>query len=294
MRHICIANYMHMKRITTFIFIAALLSGCGGRQKNSDEKTIFVTITPLKSLVEEITCGDFKVKVLVPEGASPETFEPSARQLTALNDAHKVFAIGLINFEQNLISNLDTQRVVDLSEGIEPMAGSCSHGHKHHAHGTDPHTWTSPRTLKTMVRTMERTIAKDYPDSMKYHEATERLIGRIEELDRHCAEAIALSGVENMLIYHPAYTYYARDYGIRQIAIEHDGKEPSPRQLTTIIDEAGASHIRTILIQPQHSLDKVSAIAKECDAEVIVTDPLAEDILGEIKRVTDIICRSDE
>ena len=124
-----------MKRITIFLLIVSLLSACDTSSNKGGEKTIFVTITPLKRIVEEITCGDFHVEVLVPEGASPETFEPTARQLTALNEASKVYAIGLIDFEQNLISNLDKGLVVDLSEGIETMQGSCSHGHKHHSHG---------------------------------------------------------------------------------------------------------------------------------------------------------------
>lgn len=283
-----------MKRITIFLLIVSLLSACNTSSNKGDEKTIFVTITPLKRIVEEITCGDFHVEVLVPEGASPETFEPTARQLTALNEASKVYAIGLIDFEQNLISNLNKGLVVDLSEGIETMQGSCSHGHKHHSHGIDPHTWTSPRALMTMARTISSSIMNDYPDSTKYLEAAEHLIERIEALDNHCKESVERSSTEAILIYHPAYTYYARDYGIRQIAIEHDGKEPSPRQLTSIIAEARKGDIHTILIQPQYSTDKVATIARECQAEVVVTNPLAEDILLEIQRVTDIICSNDE
>lgn len=294
MRHICIVNIELMRKITIFILLATLFSACDTSKGDNSEKTIFVTITPLKQIVEQITCGDFAVEVLVPEGASPETYEPTARQLTSLNDASHVFAIGLINFEHSLIANLDNGTVIDLSEGIETMEGSCSHGHHHHAHGIDPHTWTSPRALKQMVSTIERSILKSYPDSAKYSTAANALIECIEALDNHCKETIEHSGVEAILIYHPAFTYYARDYGIRQIAIEHDGKEPSPRQLTSIIEQATEHDIHAILIQPQYSPDKVRAIAEECDAEVIVTDPLAEDILSEIERVTDIICRSNE
>lgn len=285
---------IRMKKITIFSLLALLCMGCGEANEAHDGKTIFVTITPLRSLVEEITCGDFDVEVLVPDGASPETYEPTARQLTALNDAQRVFTVGLINFEQMLIANLREEQVVDLSAGIDLMEGSCSHGHKHHSHGIDPHTWTSPRALKSVVRTIERAIMADYPDSTKYREAATELIARIEALDNHCKEQIERSGIEAILIYHPAYTYYARDYGISQIAIEHDGKEPSPRQLTKIIATARDNDIRTILLQPQYSPDKVRAIAEECNAEIVVTNPLSEDILAEIERVTAIICRSDE
>ena len=94
-----------------------------------------------------------------------------------------------------------------------------------------------------------------------------------------------------IMIYHPAYTYYARDYGIQQIAIEHDGKEPSLRQTTDLIETAKNHNIKVILRQPQYSEDKVRAIANDAGAEIITTDPLSEDIIGEIERITEIICR---
>ena len=96
------------------------------------------------------------------------------------------------------------------------------------------------------------------------------------------------------MIYHPAYTYYAHDYGIRQISVEQDGKEPSPRQLALLVEEVKRHNIKAILLQPQYSIDKVMSLAEECGIEVIVTDPLATDILSEIERVTTIICGVDE
>jgi zinc transport system substrate-binding protein len=142
-----------------------------------------------------------------------------------------------------------------------------------------------------MVTNAHNAIMAHYPDSVKYTEATERLLERIDALDTYCAARIEAASVEAMMIYHPAYTYFARDYGINQIAIEHDGKEPSLRQTTTLIEKAKEHGVKSIFRQPQYSEDKVRAIADAADAEIITTDPLAEDILGEIERVTEIICR---
>lgn len=251
-----------------------------------------MTITPLQAIVEEITMGDFNVEVIVPKGASPETFEPTPKQVTTMSEAEFIFSTGLIDFEQSLINRISgNAEVVNLSEGIELIEGSCSHGHKHHSHGVDPHIWTSPRALRTMVLNAHDAIIAHYPDSVKYTTATEHLLERIDSLDAYCAERIEEASVEAVMIYHPAYTYYARDYGIEQIAIEHDGKEPSLRQTTVLIDRAKQHGIKAILCQPQYSADKVRAIADDAGAEIITTDPLAEDIFGEIERVTEIICR---
>lgn len=280
-----------MQKIATFIICALLIVGCTTKS-DSDKKTIFVTITPMQSIIEEITAGDFDIEVIVPKGASPETFEPTPKQVTSFSDAELIFSTGLIDFEQSLVERIDGDaEVVNLSNGIELIAGSCSHGNHQHKHGVDPHIWTSPRALRTMVTNAHKAIMAHYPDSVKYTEATGRLLERINKLDNYCATRIKAEGVEAMMIYHPAYTYYARDYGIEQIAIEHDGKEPSLRQTTALIEKAKEHGVKAILRQPQYSEDKVRAIANDAGAEIITTDPLAEDILGEIERVTEIICR---
>lgn len=280
-----------MQKIATFIICALLIVGCTTKS-DSDKKTIFVTITPMQSIIEEITAGDFDIEVIVPKGASPETFEPTPKQVTSFSDAEFIFSTGLIDFEKSLVERIDDDaEVVNLSNGIELIAGSCSHGNHQHKHGVDPHIWTSPRALRTMVTNAHKAIMAHYPDSVKYTEATGRLLERIDALDTYCATRIKAEGVEAMMIYHPAYTYYARDYGIEQIAIEHDGKEPSLRQTTALIEKAKEHGVKAILRQPQYSEDKVRAIANDAGAEIITTDPLAEDILGEIERVTEMICR---
>lgn len=280
-----------MQKIATFIICVLLIVGCTTKS-DSDKKTIFVTITPMQSIIEEITAGDFDIEVIVPKGASPETFEPTPKQVTSFSDAELIFSTGLIDFEQSLVQRISGDaEVVNLSNGIELIAGSCSHGNHKHKHGVDPHIWTSPRALRTMVTNAHKAIMAHYPDSVKYTEATGRLLERIDALDTYCATRIKAEGVEAMMIYHPAYTYYARDYGIEQIAIEHDGKEPSLRQTTALIEKAKEHGVKAILRQPQYSEDKVRAIANDAGAEIITTDPLAEDILGEIERVTEIICR---
>lgn len=279
-----------MQKIATLLISILFLVGCGGKIEDN-RKTIFVTITPLQSLIDEITMGDFDVEVIVPKGASPETFEPTPKQVTSFSDAEFIFSTGLIDFEQSLIKRIDGKaELVNLSKGIELIAGSCSCGNHHHKHGIDPHIWTSPRALRTMVTNAHDAIIAHYPDSVKYTEATERLLESIADIDNYCATRIEAAGVDAIMIYHPAYTYFARDYGIEQIAIENDGKEPSLRQTTALIERAKEHNIKNILRQPQYSEDKVHAIATDAGAEVITTDPLSEDILVEIKRVTEIIC----
>lgn len=281
-----------MKKLTIFITFILLFVGCSSQSGVDEKKTIYVTITPLKGIVERVVGDDYQVNVLVPKGASPESFEPTAKQLMELNRAEYIYSTGLINFEKSLIGSVEhSERIIDLSQGIELMEGSCSHGHHHHKHGVDPHIWTSPKALKTMVQNISSSLA---PDSIKYQASASKLIGELNDLDILCSKEIDTHGVDAIMIYHPAFTYYARDYGIEQISIEHDGKEPSPRQLTSLVDRAKTLRIKNLLIQPQYSKDKLRALAAECGAEIVEVDPLSEDIMAEIERVTCIICSENE
>ena len=142
-----------MRKIATYLSAIVLLTACitNNRQNN---RILYVSIQPLQSLVDSIVGGDFEVEVLVPAGASPETFEPTPRQFVELNEAQLIFNVGLIDFETSLLGKVEQQeKVIDLSHGIDLIEGSCSHSsHGHnHTHGVDPHVWTSPKALQKMA-----------------------------------------------------------------------------------------------------------------------------------------------
>ena len=282
-----------MRKIYITLLIAILCGGCTSRRP-ADGEPLYVSILPLRSLVQGIVGDDFDIEVLVPPGASPETFEPTPRQFVGLNKARMVFNVGLIDFETTLLAKVEDQaKVVDLSRGIELIAGTCSHGsHGHtHTHGIDPHVWTSPRALQKMAENAYEAIREAYPDSVKYETNYRLLQQELKALDERTAARIAASDVEYFIIYHPAFTYYARDYGLRQIAIEADGKEPSAKQLTQLIRQAREDGVRRILYQSQFPASAVEVIARDIDAEYAEVDPLREDVIANIEEITGIITR---
>ena len=282
-----------MRKIYITLLIAILCGGCTSRRP-ADGEPLYVSILPLRSLVQGIVGDDFDIEVLVPPGASPETFEPTPRQFVGLNKARMVFNVGLIDFETTLLAKVEDQaKVVDLSRGIELIAGTCSHGsHGHtHTHGIDPHVWTSPRALQKMAENAYEAIREAYPDSVKYETNYRLLQQELKALDERTAARIAASDVEYFIIYHPALTYYARDYGLRQIAIEADGKEPSAKQLTQLIRQAREDGVRRILYQSQFPASAVEVIARDIDAEYAEIDPLRGDVIANIEEITGIITR---
>lgn len=276
------------------LLIAGFLSACSP-QPASQEKTLYVSILPIRSLVKEIVGEDFRIEVLVPPGASPETFEPTPRQFIGLNEAQLVFNVGLLEFETALLDKIeDRTKIVDLSRGIVRIEGSCAHAGRNgsdHAHGVDPHVWTSPRALQRMAENAYEAIHARWPDSAKYTANHARLQEELRQLDLRTAEKIARSGIRYFIIYHPALTYYARDYGLRQEAVEADGKEPSAKRLTALIRQARKDGIGRILYQSQFPVSVVETIARDIGAECAEIDPLREDAIANIDSITDLIVR---
>ncbi|MDE5815388.1 MAG: zinc ABC transporter substrate-binding protein [Alistipes sp.] len=282
--------------LSIFSIVISLCGTGACTSQSAQQETIYVSILPLRGLVHEIVGEDLPIEVLVPAGASPETFEPTPRQFIALNQARLVMNVGLLDFEAALLEKIeDRKKIVNLNKNIKLIAGTCSHAkhseHKehHHAHGIDPHIWTSPKALLQMAENAYEAIRYTYPDSVKYEINYRKLKQILEDLDSTVTRKIETSGVRTIVIYHPALTYYARDYGLQQIAIEEDGKEPSARHLARLIETAREGDVRNIFFQSQFPASVVEVIANDIGAKAIQIDPLCENAIGNIEMITDLI-----
>lgn len=288
-------------RLLYVLIISLAAIGCSER-KVIIENRVVVTIAPLKPLVENILGGDFEVSVLVPPGASPETFEPTSKQLREVESARFVFGTGLLEFEQALLHRVARkEQIVNLSQGIELIAGSCSHAHHkhtancqhdnhtHHAHGIDPHIWCSPKSLGKMAENTYNAIAREMPDSTKYNERYTTLCIKLLELDEEVAEMCNQSMRSTFIIYHPALTYLARDYGLTQIAVENEGKEPSAKHLANIIEKARNEKLKNIFYQSEFPASSVEIICNDINANAVEINPLDENVMDNIRHIVTLI-----
>ena len=281
------------------IFAIFLFVGCAERKVVIENRAI-VSIAPLKPLVEKILGEDFEVSVLVPQGASPETFEPTPKQLREVETARFVFGTGLLEFEQELLHRIArNEQIINLSHGIELLAGTCSHAHHahtttcehghHHAHGIDPHIWCSPKALGKMAENTYNAIAREMPDSTKYGKRYTALCIKLLELDEEVTELCRQSPHSTFFIYHPALTYLARDYGLTQVAVEHEGKEPSAKHLSRIIEQARAEGVKHIFYQSEFPASSVEIICQDANATAVEINPLEEDIFENIRHIVTLI-----
>ena len=287
---------MRRLKIILPIITMLLFIGCTER-KVVVENRVVVSIAPLKPLVESILGDDFEVSVLVPLGASPETFEPTPKQLREVESARFVFGTGLLEFEQELLHRIArNEQIINTSRGIELIAGTCSHAHHNHsncshnhAHGIDPHIWCSPKSLGKMAENIYRAIACEMPDSVNYDKNYTTLCIRLLELDEEITEACHQSPRSSFIIYHPALTYLARDYGLTQIAVENEGKEPSAKHLARIIEQARTTGIRHIFYQSEFPASSVEIICRDTNATAVEINPLDEDVFENIRHIVTLI-----
>lgn len=287
-----------MKKIVSIIVIALFLASCGGNPKSGLDR-VSVSIVPLKYFIDKISGGDFEVDVVVPPGASPETFEPTITQMKKLNDSKAFFTLGLMDFERAYIPTIKESmpdvQICDLSY----VAKADEHSdHNHHddcsctSHGVDPHIWLSVENARLIAKNVKEQLSSLKPDSSaKYDANFNYLISQIDSLDTYIIENLKPG---KFLIYHPSLGYFSEQYGLTQIPIENEGKEPSAVYMKTLMDTLKGKNIGIVLYQEQLSKSAVESIAKELKIEMKSFDPLAYDWLENMKKIVALIKQSTD
>lgn len=250
---------------------------------------VFVSILPQKYFVEQVGGRHVAVEVMVAPGASPATYEPKPRQMAALAAARAYFAVG-VPFETVWLPRIQAanprMRVVDTAAEIEklPMAAHAheadvDHDHHHEANPhevLDPHVWLAPPLVKIQARAIrDALVALDPIHQADYDAGLARFGEAIDDLDRELRETF--TGREGMgfMVFHPAWGYFARTYGLEQIPIEIEGKDPKPAQLRELIQHAREHGIKVVFVQPQFSTKSAEMVAREIGGQVVAVDPLA-------------------
>jgi zinc transport system substrate-binding protein len=160
-------------------------------------------------------------------------------------------------------------------------------GEDHEAEsGLDPHVWLSPSRVRIMAGHVLTTLKNlDPAHALVYEENHRRFMDEIQALDQDLKTVLGPFKGQSFLVYHPAWGYLADDYGLKQVAVEVEGKEPKPAQLAEMIDHAKEAGIRMIFAQPQMSPKSAQVIAQAVGGRVVMGDPMAEDWAGNLRRM---------
>lgn len=306
-----------MKKTSILLISLMLLVACrptGDRAKVEQKPVITVTIEPLRYFTEAIAGDRFQVVSMVPKGSSPETYDPVPRQLVEMAESKAYFRIGHIGFEkiwmERLTDNAPHLQIFDMSEGVDLIIdtekGRHTDGEEHptnfqeaeehvHVHGgVEPHIWSSTTNAQVIAGNILNALSTiDKEHSNEYMERYLKLYRQIAVTDSLICEKLSQPGADRtFIIYHPALSYFARDYGLRQIAIEDNGKEPSPTHLKGLIDLCRQLQVHVIFVQPEFDRRNAELIAEQTGTSVVGINPLSYDWQTEMMNVAEALsCR---
>ena len=250
--------------------------------------SVFVSIAPQKYFVERIGGEHVRVEVMVKPGESPATFNPNPKKMSRLANAKLYFSIG-VPFERIWISRLKAiqpdLKFISLNQNLSSKIKS---GHSQDKQ--DPHIWLSPLLVKKMVTGIEVALSKEKPERAGFFKINHiALAQELDILDQEIRDILANGKTRSFMVFHPAWSYFAEAYGLEQISIEHNGKEPGPRTLQEIINKGKKFNIKTIFVQKQFGLSVAKKIAKMIGATIQEMDPLAENYFENMRQTAKAI-----
>jgi zinc transport system substrate-binding protein len=275
-----------------------ILFACQPRQKYTSNM-VTVSILPQKYFVDQIAGGLLQVNVLVPPGSSPHNYSVLPSQMKDLDKSKAWLQIGLLTLEDALkdkLANINRNlAMVNCSEGIAPIAGS-EHEEEGHLHAAneafDPHIWLAPAETKVIAKNTLNALKTGFPQHADMFETNyARFIARIDSLSTQIEQKLAPLKNRNILIFHPALAYYARQFNLTQIPLEIDGKEPSPKHMKEIVDLAHEQNIHVIFIQKEFDPAFAQQLSREINGEVVIIDPLDYKWEKQLMDITEKIAR---
>jgi len=278
---------------TSFIFLVA----CSKQPEEKNE--VLVSIPPYLYFVEALTGGEIKATSLVPPEANPHIYEPTPKQVQKAKEAklwirldesfEKKISKSLkeINKDLNVLNLADSSKIPYIYE--EHKCSSC----KHHHHGSDTkdlHIWLSPRMAKIQVSLIAKSLIEAFPDRKDLIQRNLIILqSKLSKANESFTKQLLPYKGDSIIVSHPAFGYFCRDYDLKQISIELEGKDPLPRELTSILALAKKTPIRTVFTQVQYNNKGAQIIAKQLNLPIHEVDPYSADYLQNLEKLVHYI-----
>jgi len=262
------------------IVVCALLvvAGCGGNEAGGKIK-VAASIVPLAYFCRAVGGNLVEVRVMVPPGASPHTFEPTSGQMKFLSDATLFVSNGLDleRWASDVVQKVSNRDIVTVVAADAAPRSRLLKGERLY----DPHVWLDPSLAVYEVRAIRDGFIMADPSHMDmYTKNADQYINELEALDRDIKSETSKFSKKEFVALHPAWTYFAARYGLRQEGVieELPGKEPSARQIADIVDMIRELGIKVVFAEPQFNSKAAEVIAQEAGPGVVVRklDPLGD------------------
>ncbi|MBO4994350.1 MAG: zinc ABC transporter substrate-binding protein [Muribaculaceae bacterium] len=287
-----------LKRIAVVVVCCAALASCGHKAEKSDPRpTVTVSIEPQRYILDKIAGDKINVVTFMPAGANPENFDPPMSVMKSVSESDAYFRIGRLAFEDAVVEKVleshPSIMSVDTSAGIKLLEGTHMHydeDHHHghdHAHGdVDPHVWSSVKNAVIIGRNMYEAVVKLDPDNKEYYaENFRRFSTHLDSLDRAISDMLADKQGASFMVWHPSLSYFARDYGLKQVSLGSENKEMSVKSLSSKIDDARQYETSIFFTQSDIDEGKASPVLQQTDAKSVAINLLDYDWEGQLIKI---------
>lgn len=282
-------------------------------ETESAKPVVYVPVPPYKYLASRLAGDAFEVRSLVLESDDPHAYSPTPKQVAKVSKAAILFT-GEMGFEEDLakkVSDGTRIKVYSLTDQVELLAGACEHDHHdhdhdhahddddhdhahddhhHHDHGeSDPHVWLSPKLLINQARQIAgvlKNATADEKESVAIEMNLQNLVADLNKLDTELAEKLAPMKGQKFYVYHGAFAYFAKAYGLEQKAIEVGSRRPEAKQITSLVEQAKKDKVKMIFVQPQFDQSSANAIAEAISGKVLPLDPLEENVIDNLRKIS--------
>ena len=282
------------------ILILGLVASCSSSEEAADSHglRILVSIVPQQYFVQRIAGESADISVLIPPGANPASWELSPSDMRRVSNSDIWFSIGVLaenNWYEDFQEINPDLVIISTIEGIErlpidrygipgePVNSDHDHGHEG---SMDPHVWLSPELVKSQISVIAAVLERMDPENRDvYMTNLEAFKNDISLLQDRLHSLLDSHSGSSFMVFHPAWGYFADEFDLVQVPIEIAGSEPSPGEMSAIVDHGIENHVQVVFVSPQFSSSSAETIAEELDASVAVIDPLAENWLSNMETV---------
>lgn len=251
---------------------------------------VLVSIQPQKQFVKEVGGAHVEVKALLEPGESPATSSLTSSDIQQIEQSDVYFRIGYIPFEKSNIEKIKSlnpdMQVVQITDEVELRYFGEQQAKDSDKRKLDPHLWLSIQNMQKHVQDIADNLSDiDADNTTTYQENALAYQSRLTDLDQNVSQQLNQVRGQHLLVFHPAWGYFADEYGLEQIAIEKDGNDPTSQQLQDIIETAAEEDINVVFVQKQFSTAAAESIAEELNVPVVQIDPLAENYLENMRDI---------
>ncbi len=273
--------------------------GCNSQPVVADEQLVVaVSIVPQATFVKAVAGDLVEVVTMIPPGFSPANYAPTVRETKQFSNAAMYFTIGVPAEENILRGALDINenlKIIDLATEVaavypdrnftlEVSCTCCAV-----PGGRDPHIWLSPKRVKLMIEVIARELSAIEPENESiYRENAQAYLEKLAELDREIRATLQNLTSRTFIVYHPAFGYFADEYGLTMVALEKHGKKATASHLKDVIDLAREKDIRVILYQAEFDGKQAKMVAEEIGGRTVQVAPLAADYIDNLRRIAQI------